>query len=81
MFAGIIDALERKTGKKFSSDPSIFDMAVDAMKRYSTLVPAGVVGLHLTGRMLGGTREIFDVAADRAIERSKQTKRESDNAA
>jgi hypothetical protein len=82
LFAGIIDALERKTGKKFSSDPSIFDMAVEAMKRYSTLVPAGVVALHLTGRVLAGTREIFDIAADRVIERrSNRDNHEADDAA
>lgn len=66
IFAGIIQALERHTGERVREDSSIFEMAVEQLKDFAKVVPNG--GMMGIGRMLGGTRDIFDVAAVRALE-------------
>lgn len=65
IFAGIIQALERHTGKRVREDSSIFEMAVDQLQDFAEVVPnTGLIGI---GRMVGGTGEIFDLAAVRAL--------------
>lgn len=70
VFAGIIQALQRRTGRRVVEDSSIFELAVDQLKNYAKLVPAA--GLMGVGKVLGGTRDIFDVAAAHALEESSE---------
>lgn len=66
VFAGIIQALERHTGKRVREDSSIFEMAADQLPDFAGIVPnAGLMGIS---RGLAGTRAIFDVAAARALQ-------------